>query len=172
MSRATPAEPQTPPGSAPDTLAEANHCVALLVDRHRPALDRADRLAAGIHSLLSGLFPTLNLLCEATCPDCETPCCRRATVIFDHPDLIFLRLTNRKAPPLQPRPSPGRPCNYLGPQGCLLSRAGRPWICTWYICPPQKKLLDHNALRAVNQIMADIKNLRKEMEEVFIQVVA
>jgi hypothetical protein len=146
--------------------------MALLIDRHRPALDRTAGAAAAIRTRLDILFPILDGLCEPTCPECRAPCCRHATVAFDHPDLIFLHLAGQAVPPLQPRTAPGGACNYLGPRGCLLPRAGRPWICTWYLCPSQKSLLQEEPAKIVSQTISEIKGLRKEMETAFIRTVA
>jgi hypothetical protein len=31
---------------------------------------------------------------------------------------------------------------YWKPKGCVLPRMSRPWICTWYLCPTQKAILE------------------------------
>jgi hypothetical protein len=163
--------PLYPSTSTADNWEEAVACMGYLVDRHRASLGTGASLAATVANLLEALFPILDTLCRQTCPDCAAPCCAKASVVFDHRDLIFLHLTRQKTPPVQPRPAPGSPCAYLTPCGCRLPRLSRPWICTWYVCPAQKRLLSRQCHSDVEWKFSEIKLLRGKMEMAFIRAV-
>ena len=144
-----------------------------MVRRYRRELGQAARNAAAIRAHLENLFPVLDDLCRATCPDCRDSCCRKATVAFDHADLIFLLLTGQTVPGCHPRAqaSAGAACTFLSPAGCRLPRLQRPWICTWYLCPTQKAHLEGGRSGPFLGCRDAVKDLRRRMESEYIAVV-
>jgi hypothetical protein len=150
---------------------EANQTLEHLIWNKAMSLDRTCTLARRIEEQYEAIFPVMEQLCSRTCPQCSTSCCLRATVWLDFKDLLFLHLTRQDIPARQ-LVSPNKSgCLFASSEGCLLPRLSRPWLCTWYLCPEQKKLLDQDPLldqtELLNAIEA-IKGLRKEMEEDFI----
>lgn len=127
--------------------------------------------AGAVLRLLTRLDRPMDALSRETCPTCEAPCCRRATLWYDFIDLLVMGHCGRSWPPGQPMVAVGAQCRYLGPGGCGLPRIQRPWICTWYLCPRQTAQLEAalpSHRMAVIRMIAGVKRLRKELEGAFI----
>lgn len=108
----------------------------------------------------------LDSLCQKTCPNCEEVCCVRATVWYDRYDLIYSYLAENSFPHRQIVRNDVGVCCHLGPDGCRLSRGHRPFICTWYLCSSQLKLVRHSKgarLGEVQKTVERIKTLRKKL---------
>lgn len=152
---------------------EASACLAKTIGDHEPALADCRRQARQIRRLLGTLFPLMEKLCRRTCPDCTDICCRRAWVWADFRDLLFFHLAAIPPPERQLVSRQGDHCRYAGPSGCRLARLQRPFVCTWYICPAQTRLLDDRPeeKRHLSSVLEQIKGLRKQMENTFIRVV-
>lgn len=160
------------PWASREEWEEINRAFAYLVRRLGAALNPAREEAMRIERGLMSLFPLMDDLCAPTCPDCAEPCCRAATLWYNFDDLLFLHLRGIAPPDGQPMTGLHQTCRFLGPVGCRLHRLHRPWICTWYICPPQMRLLRHRGRtlpRHVDAIVADIKDARRAMEREFIR---
>ena len=112
----------------------------------------------------------LESLCKKTCNLCTDPCCVKATVWYDFRDLLYLFLSTQTLPAQQLIRKKGQCCPKLGPNGCTLKRHQRPFICTWYLCPDQKR--PGNAGKTMQDDLADLlselKNERKRMEREFL----
>lgn len=153
---------------------EVNDAFRHLIHRHERAMQPARGHAGKIREQLESLFPLMDTLCARTCPDCTEPCCRVAKLWYNFQDLLFLHLQGIPPPERQPILSYHDHCRYLTTKGCRLPRISRPWICTWYLCPPQTR-----GIRKMGKPLRDevedrfqtIKQLRTEMEEAFIRVV-
>ena len=152
---------------------EANACLARTIDNHEPALADCRRQARQTRRRIESLFPLMEDLCRRTCPACTDICCRRAWVWADFRDLLFFHLAGIPVPEQQLVSRQGDHCRHAGPTGCRLDRLQRPFVCTWYICPAQTRLLDDRAeeKRHLTSALEQIKTLRKHMEESFIRVV-
>ncbi len=151
----------------------ANRAIGHLCTRHYSSLGPAREITRDLIACLEQIFPLLDQLCGQTCSICRTPCCQIATVWFDYKDLVFMHLSGLETPPGQITRKPAGACTYGGPAGCRLPRLGRPWICAWYLCPPQKGLLTaapRDKLRLFAENIRNIKRLRKQMEAEFIQI--
>ena len=115
-----------------------------IIGRHcenSPSRQEKVEVAEKIRQIYLHLDSLLDVLCARTCPGCEDICCRRATVWFDEKDLSFLFLTEGEFPGKQVQRNEDGSCCFLGAAGCELPRYRRPFICTWYLCPAQKQLL-------------------------------
>lgn len=152
---------------------EANTFLARTISNDDSALADCRRQARQARRLLESLFPLMDALCRRTCPDCTNICCRRAWVWVDFRDLLFFHLAGIPVPDRQLVSERGDHCRYAGSAGCRLDRLQRPFVCTWYICPAQTRLLDNRSKekRGLSSALEQIKNLRKKMESAFIRVV-
>jgi hypothetical protein len=153
--------------------AAANQSIAHLLARHGRVLATAAETARAVRSRLSSLAPLLEALCRRTCLHCPDPCCLGAKIWFDTADLLLLHLSGLPVPEAQPIADLGAVCRYAGPRGCRLGREVRPWICTWYLCPPQAAILRRRPAgerAAFERAVGEIKRLRKVLEEEFIRV--
>lgn len=120
----------------------------------------------------SKIETVLERVCLTSCPTCADVCCSRATVWYDLKDLLIIYLNTGALPEQQIYRRPDHSCCNLTPSGCRLIRADRPYICTWYICPEQNKVLEGLAggdegldiFRAINEI----KKARKDLEQAYI----
>jgi hypothetical protein len=151
---------------------EANRTLGFLIRRHRRELAQAVTIARRVQVHLASLFALMDDLCTATCRFCPDPCCLTAKVWIDFRDLLFLHLAGQPVPMAQLRHDLNGACRCLGPKGCTLPRISRPWVCAWYLCPPQAARLkkkappvQENFRRAVQAV----KTGRKEMEAEFVR---
>jgi hypothetical protein len=119
------------------------------------------------------LDTVLERVCLESCPTCTDVCCTRATVWYDLSDLLVIYLNTGTLPRRQIYRKPDHSCCNLTPAGCRLTRSDRPFICTWYICPDQQKILFRQANRsrkelAVFRTVNAIKAARKELQQAYI----
>ncbi len=162
------------PWGRPAQWLEINETIAYMIKRYQGELPQAFALAAQTENLLESVFSLMDELCAETCPDCREACCRVAKLWYNFPDLLFLHLNGLEPAPGQPHREYHLHCRYLSEQGCMLPRIRRPWICTWYLCPPQTSLLrkrGKTVRRRVDEIFQEIKEKRKGMEEEFLRVI-
>jgi len=157
------------PWNTPDLWQAANASLATAV-KHMPDASRI--LARRIRCLLEQTFPLMDRLCRHTCPSCLDVCCSRAWVWIDFKDLLFIHLAGLSPPERQLLSRPGNHCFFAGPEGCRLNRIQRPFICTWYQCPTQARLLKAwpRQKQRLTTAIEQIKAARQQMEDTFIQV--
>jgi hypothetical protein len=123
----------------------------------------ARRIADGIRQL----DDLMTKYCAETCPLCEDPCCDGKDVFYNQADLVYLTALGAAMPPGQTRSRPMEPCRYLGADGCILSRLERPYVCVWFLCDAQMRLLQGEKAvfqRNVVQVMQDIRSSRLMLE--------
>ncbi len=138
---------------------------------HGHTLEPVRTFAGKIQLLLAGLSSPMDTLCSVICPHCRDVCCTRATVWYDFKDLIGLYFGG-KFPDSQIRKIPGPitpVCVNLTETGCCLPRIQRPFVCTWYLCPDQKRLCQNPVIPEKIEI---IKHLRYQMEDSFCAITA
>ena len=162
------------PWHTPALWQEANTCLAHTMRQNQSVLAESDRQAHRIRCRLESIFPLMDRLCRKTCPDCKNICCRRAWVWADFKDLLFLHLADIPVPNQQLLHRQEDHCRYGSTDGCRLDRIQRPFVCTWYLCPAQTRLLGHQPAEKHNlsRILEQIKNDRKRMEASYIQAVS
>ncbi|MBW1988325.1 MAG: hypothetical protein JRI97_02145 [Deltaproteobacteria bacterium] len=161
-----------PTWTCPKTWAQANASIAATIRKSAPDMARALSLARTIQDNLDSLARPMDDLCAATCPWCPEPCCHTAVVWLDFPDLLFIHLAGHKPPPRQLRETTSGPCGYLSPKGCTLPRTLRPWVCTWYLCPTQKRVLatwSQDAQDRVHTLVDHTTRTRRHLEHAFIK---
>ena len=167
-------EPEaTVPWASTGDWRSANGAIQHLCALHHPSLGPVRKMVRDLKGALETIFPALESLCLQTCPGCRTPCCHVATVWFDFKDLIFINLVGAAIPLTQLGRKRSGPCRLCTPSGCSLPRLSRPWICTWYLCPPQKILLHEmtaEAGRRIEKALMEIKALRNRIEDDFIRI--
>ncbi|MBR9985771.1 MAG: hypothetical protein KFF68_07670 [Desulfosarcina sp.] len=153
---------------------EANTSLAYTICQNQPLLVESHQQAQRMRRRLESIFPLMDHMCRKTCPDCTDVCCRRAWVWADFKDLLFLHLAGIPVPDQQLLDRQGNHCRYESSEGCRLDRIQRPFVCTWYLCPAQTRLLDHQPAEKHNlsRILEQIKNDRKRMEASYIQAIS
>lgn len=163
---------QTIPWSAPDQWAQACLSITRTVESQRANLDSAFTMAKHIDRLYRHLDDGLNSLCSTTCTRCSAVCCNHATLWYDFHDLLYMYLSSDSFPEEQVSKKDDRSCVHLQSGGCALKRWQRPFICTWYICQPQKEILLSwpvaGELQDILPTIDKIKRLRKQMEKSFL----
>ena len=132
------------------------------------------RRASAICQLFAGLSRPMDDLCAATCISCREICCERATIWYDWKDLVYLYFAFGRLPSAQitrvERAGGKRCCVHFSNTGCTLSRLERPFVCTWYLCPEQKKISTSRQTgdgETLLEKIAHIKRLRREMTSRF-----
>ena len=162
-----------PPWADRNSWKEVNGSIAYLVARYHPALGQVVETARAIRLHISRLQPLLDDLCRHTCLHCLEPCCLGAKIWFNTADLLTLHLNGLPVPEAQPLKDWDATCRYAGPRGCRLGRLSRPWICTWYLCPPQAAILgrsDEGKRDRFDAAVREIKTLRAALEEGFVLI--
>jgi hypothetical protein len=162
------------PWNTPATWREANASLSAIIQCHASSLADLHNMARRTRQHLKSLFPLMDNLCRETCPDCTDVCCIHAWVWADFRDLLFYHLADVTPPDYQLLESTADHCRFASPHGCQLERIRRPFVCTWYLCPMQTRLLDHQPAEKHNlsRILEQIKNDRKRMEASYIQAVS
>lgn len=164
-----------PPWPTSMLWAEINQSLAIHLRLYHDHLIRARGYARLIQKDFRRLYPLMDELCSKTCPTCNEICCCHAKPWYDFRDLVYLHICGLQPPCAQPIGQVKDSCRYLTDSGCNLSREKRPWICTWYICPEQKALLDKELFpkgQIVSMALLRIKNHRRILEGEFIKKVA
>lgn len=152
-----------------------NRDLEYLIQKHGHALQDAVILARNLQVRLESIFPIMDDLCVAACRWCPDICCLTARVWMDFKDLLFLHFGGHPIPPQQLLSNFKQTCRYWCPRGCVLPRMSRPWVCTWYVCPTQKKILSQkkpNIQDQFNHVVRRIKTDRKKLETEFLRVVS
>ena len=162
-----------PPWADRKSWTEINRSIVCLVDRYGSALRPVVETARAVRSRVSLLTTQLDDLCRHTCLHCPEPCCLGAKIWFNTADLLTLHLNGLPVPEAQPLKDWDAVCRYAGPRGCRLGRLSRPWICTWYLCPPQAAILrrsDEGKRDRFERVVREIKTLRTALEEGFVHI--
>lgn len=161
------------PWNTPALWQEANCCLAHTLRQNRQALAEPRQIALQIRQLLESIFPLMDCLCREACPDCADICCQRAWVWADFKDLLFLHLAGIPVPDQQLLSRQGDHCHYGGSDGCRLDRIQRPFVCTWYLCPAQTRILRKQPAETQRLLstLQQIKKRRRRMEDTFIRAV-
>lgn len=162
------------PWNTPETWQAANTSLSTAIRHHWLAMADLTGDAHTIRQYYEILFPLMDNICCHTCPGCRDICCRRAWVWIDFKDLLFLHLAAIPTPDRQLLQQQGDRCYFAGPEGCRLKRIQRPFVCTWYLCPDQTRLLGNQAgaKQRVMRALWQIKTGRNQMEAAFIRVVS
>jgi hypothetical protein len=122
--------------------------------------------ALSVAKLLKELDDFMNFLCLHTCPRCTDICCHAKDVFYNEVDLFFFTIYGDFYPPSQTRSSLSQKfCSYWEPfHGCRLERLFRPYVCTWFICEDQVRimetLLPPRKRRKIDAIYAGIRHHR------------
>jgi len=162
------------PWNSPALWQAASAGLAISLMRNQAAIGAARDHAEQLRHSLEQTFPIMEGLCRQTCPTCTDICCRRAWVWIDFKDLLFLHLAGIPPPEAQLLRRQGDRCRYAGSDGCRLERIQRPFVCTWYVCPDQSRLLAAHLLekQRLSSLLNQIKKQRGSMEDAFIRAVA
>jgi hypothetical protein len=102
---------------------------------------------------------------EQICVACETPCCQRVRYLFNHKDILFLRLSGRNGV-WRKRKAEKKGCCFLKPAGCILEPISRPFICHRYICIDLEKVMnrcDPKLIAALREKFKRIEILRSQI---------
>ena len=144
---------------------------------HGKAMDPVRDLALAVRQSLENLSGQMDRLCSASCPECRDICCERALIWYDFKDLVYHYLAFDCLPGEQIRkiskPNQGSCCSRLAAEGCSLPRSRRPFVCTWYVCPAQKSILQRDSGGCGLELFKEIervKGMRNRMEEQFCRI--
>ncbi len=160
----------------PASWREAQTGLSCILRRHRDRCGELFNLAASIADLIRSMDVAMGNLCARTCPSCSDPCCVRADVRYDLRDLIFLHCSGAGLPLGQTvSASGGGACAMLDADGCALPRVMRPFMCTWYLCPPQMDIVRAEAdpeISVLTDRLEELKRRRKMLESGFLYMVS
>ncbi len=163
-----------PPWAAREEWQAANAAIAAAIEIRPHRFATLRDLAQQIRCRVDLLDPMLDALCANACPDCTDTCCVRATLWYDFKDLLGFHLGTAPVPAYQLVPAPGCTCRFLDASGCALPRIERPFICTWFICPAQKRVLEGwlpSSRQFLGNSLLALKDGRNRMETKFLQEV-
>ena len=167
--------PYAVPWSTPPLWQAANQTIAHTIRSCRGALQPLVDLAGRIRERILAVDAYLEALCRRTCPQCPDNCCQRAHVYFDFKDLLYLHLGGVRPPESQTLKKKQAVCRYLTVTGCLLPRIQRPFICTWYICPDQRRHLERMApstAQFLHNSLTALKTGRHQLETEYARITA
>jgi hypothetical protein len=128
---------------------------------HRLDQDQVQWLAEQIYQGLLWLDRPMTEYCSVTCPSCSDPCCSATSVFFNQADILYLTAQQHVPPPLgQTRTQASAPCRYLSPEGCLIARSQRPYVCVWFFCESQMEILNSAPTSFHRQLIQVVQHLR------------
>lgn len=144
---------------------------------HHKDLNPLYQRAETIRNLFKSLSQPMDDLCAVTCINCRDICCKKATIWYDFKDLVYLYFAFGRLPGAQIfkcKDNEGAlHCGHFLPNGCILSRLERPFVCTWYLCPDQKAVITSETKtvgKPFGEIISHIKQLRNEIEREFCEI--
>lgn len=137
------------------TVADVLRSRVSLLDR-----ESVEALVARISRGIEFLDGTMTRYCEITCPDCADPCCDGREVFFNQADLLYLVASGFELPEGQTRSHPSGACRYLGRFGCLLPRTQRPYVCVWFLCDSQVRLLEMEPAKFQREFVRNLEDIR------------
>jgi hypothetical protein len=94
---------------------------------------QSEKTAKKLETLILEVVALQKTCVEAVCTHCKSPCCGRVGYLFGEKDILFLKLTGRKAK-WRKNGIHKKGCGFLGSLGCTLEPGSRPFICHHYIC--------------------------------------
>jgi hypothetical protein len=153
--------------------------VALIATTARSFPDRLQTCvscAVRIQESVTTVSQCIEEICRKTCPVCTDICCRRATIGYDVKDLLYLQLAFNRLPQEQIfriSDKRGLLCSNLSADGCVLPRTQRPFVCTWYFCPDQTRMLrkeDPGLLDTIDKTLHNIKSHRRYLLSEFTNI--
>ncbi|CCK78933.1 hypothetical protein [Desulfobacula toluolica] len=140
-------------------------------------LEIVSDMAIKIQQKFEKISESIDMVCSQTCVQCKDICCLRATIWYDLKDLLYIYFARKTFPESQiskkMQKNKRKSCCWFSEKGCTLSRLDRPFVCTWYFCPVQKKYLaryHHELKQTFDQALMEIKILRNKIEEDFIRL--
>lgn len=160
-----------PPWGDPRDWRQVNGWLRYWIERRRSRMQPALDAARGTAGTFRELFVALDTLCAATCRHCPEPCCLTAHPWYDFADLLLLNLLAESIPLRQILVTADRPCPHFGRRGCRLPRRQRPFICTWYLCPTQRRRGPQARLNSLAAAIESVKTQRRRMETAWVQAV-
>ncbi|MCP4114235.1 MAG: hypothetical protein GY737_02325 [Desulfobacteraceae bacterium] len=169
-----PAGPEIPPWKIPEEWNQALQSIEIPAQRRWDKLENARMLAGCVRQDLTEISTRIEAVAGRTCTVCEDICCCRATVWFDFRDLLFIYLNFGRFPAGQITRTLNGACSCLSSTGCTLERLHRPFLCTWYCCPAQIRVMEGEGpgtRRAFEALLNRIKANRKALEDAFIAAV-
>ncbi len=122
-------------------------------------------LAGEIAEIYKNIDNDIEKVSQKTCPSCSDVCCMRATVWYDLKDLLYIYYSSGELPLEQIYRRDDGSCCHLSTHGCILKRSLRPFICTWYICPTQKREMGGGGKLVMS--IDKVKELRKRLEKLY-----
>ena len=130
-----------------------------------PSNSRTLQIVTEIEAMLCEVARLQKDYVAKICPECADPCCKRVHYLFCEKDILFLKLSGRRAR-WSRQALKSRGCWFLGPGGCILDPESRPFICHRYICPDLEKEMkkdDPGLLTALHQKFRAIDEMRGQM---------
>ncbi|MEN6483764.1 MAG: hypothetical protein ABFD98_02670 [Syntrophobacteraceae bacterium] len=144
-------------------LGDADWLMAAETLRSQVSLLDREAVGALVARILRGiefLDGTMTRYCEITCPDCADACCNGREVFFNQADLLYLVASGFEMPEGQTRNHPFGACRYLGRFGCLLPRTRRPYVCVWFLCESQIRLLEMEPAKFQREFVRKLEDIR------------
>lgn len=117
-------------------------------------------LVESIFAGIQRIDPLMTAYCLQTCPSCSDPCCRGQDIYYNQADVLYLTALGDPVPPGQTRSSLHDPCRYLGPNGCVLPRTVRPYVCAWYLCESHMDLFSDEPAGIQRSVVDTLRAIR------------
>ena len=163
-------KPEPPYWTSEESWQAVNQSLFKLVND--PALKGMENLKASAMAMaeeMNKLDKLMENLCQRTCPDCLGVCCLAKNIYYDFSDLLYIHLSQDKAPRRQTRKGLDEPCCYLTPRGCSIPRNRRPFICSWFICSDQEEIIsrmlwgkERGLIKSLDKLLVMHRDLEKD----------
>jgi epoxyqueuosine reductase QueG len=132
-----------------------------LFARHETEFQRARELARKAAEIIARIDPLIERHTFSVCPRCTEVCCANRHAYHTHEDVIYLRALGEEVPSYDLRIDNEDPCQFIGEQGCSISRILRPHRCNSYFCTPLLEQMENGDVREYRGIVESMKELTR-----------
>jgi hypothetical protein len=127
-------------------------------------------LARETAEIIGRLDPLVEGHTSSVCPRCTEVCCVNRHSYHTHEDSIYLCALGEKVPAYDLTVGDSVPCQFLGKQGCAITRHLRPHRCNSYFCTPLLEHVENGDVKEYRRFVESMKKLthtRMDMLRVF-----
>jgi hypothetical protein len=144
------------------SLLQFHKSVEDLFTHNGDSLKRVKDLAGGVALFIQKVDPFIQTHTKVVCPDCEKVCCVNKHAYHEHEDIVYLYALGERLPLYERDRDDSEPCQYLGDQGCTVSRILRPYRCTWYFCTPLLEHMQEASAPDYRKFIASLEQITKK----------
>jgi hypothetical protein len=132
-------------------------------------LRSVSNLAREVADLVIAMDQFQQAACAAVCPECSSVCCINRHAYHEHEDIIYLAALGERMPLYNTEIPDTDPCQFLGSDGCTISRHLRPHRCNAYFCAPMLEYLENGPAPEYRRFIHGLERVTQKREEMLVE---